>query len=280
MDGGIDGVGDRAGVSASGVGARLAVLEIRRKMVGHRPAWLGRRAQSRYRVAQRPPQSWNNDFYNALQQYDWAEFWRQFAIFGMIAFAMIVVRRLFTLSATDPAYPLAALADRPLSAQLARRPGLLPHAAQPDDNRQPGSAHRRRPRQLYDDNVRPVARAAECIRHAGLVPFILWALSGALTIPLGGGAHITIPGYLVFAALIYAVGGTLLTRWIGHPLVRLSFRPAALRSRFPLQPGAAARKCRERRFLRRRGPRARYVPDPLRADRRQLVGHHHAGARS
>ncbi|MBV8338092.1 MAG: ABC transporter ATP-binding protein/permease, partial [Alphaproteobacteria bacterium] len=35
--------------------------------------------------------SWYNDFYNALQQYDWGEFWWQFAIFGMIAAALIVV---------------------------------------------------------------------------------------------------------------------------------------------------------------------------------------------
>jgi putative ATP-binding cassette transporter len=52
---------------------------------------------------------------------------------------------------------------------------------------------------------------------------ILWVLSGALRIPLGGGHAVTIPGYMVFAALIYAIGGTLLTRWIGNPLVRLSF---------------------------------------------------------
>jgi vitamin B12/bleomycin/antimicrobial peptide transport system ATP-binding/permease protein len=51
---------------------------------------------------------------------------------------------------------------------------------------------------------------------------ILWTLSGALVIPLGG-MKIVIPGYMVFAALIYAVAGTLLTRWIGNPLVRLNF---------------------------------------------------------
>ena len=28
---------------------------------------------------------WNNDFYNALQEYKWAEFWHQFAIFGALA---------------------------------------------------------------------------------------------------------------------------------------------------------------------------------------------------
>jgi len=51
---------------------------------------------------------------------------------------------------------------------------------------------------------------------------ILWVLSGALTIPLGG-VSITIPGYMVFAALIYAVAGTMLTRWIGRPLIQLTF---------------------------------------------------------
>jgi putative ATP-binding cassette transporter len=52
---------------------------------------------------------------------------------------------------------------------------------------------------------------------------ILWTLSGALTIPLGSGAAIDVPGYMVFAALIYAVGGTALVRWIGYPLIRLNF---------------------------------------------------------
>src|ERR1700746_3802151 len=52
---------------------------------------------------------------------------------------------------------------------------------------------------------------------------ILWTLSGALTVPLGGGASIDIPGYMFFAALIYAVAGTMLTRWIGYPLIRLNF---------------------------------------------------------
>src|ERR1700740_2462257 len=35
--------------------------------------------------------TWYNDFYNALQQYDWVQFWRQLAIFGIIAFLYIMV---------------------------------------------------------------------------------------------------------------------------------------------------------------------------------------------
>jgi len=47
---------------------------------------------------------------------------------------------------------------------------------------------------------------------------ILWGLSGTLTIP---GSSIRLPGYLVWAALLYALAGTWLTDWIGRPLVRL-----------------------------------------------------------
>src|SRR5262249_62042924 len=35
--------------------------------------------------------TWYKDFYNALQEYDWSEFWWQFAIFGGLALAFIVV---------------------------------------------------------------------------------------------------------------------------------------------------------------------------------------------
>ncbi len=53
--------------------------------------------------------------------------------------------------------------------------------------------------------------------------FILWTLSGSLTIPLWGGSQIEIPAYLVFAAFLYAVVGTWLTHWIGRPLASLLF---------------------------------------------------------
>src|SRR3979411_1688001 len=53
--------------------------------------------------------------------------------------------------------------------------------------------------------------------------FILWSLSGALHIPLGGDSYFDIPGYMVIAAVIYAVGGTWLTQRIGNPLVPLLF---------------------------------------------------------
>ena len=52
---------------------------------------------------------------------------------------------------------------------------------------------------------------------------ILWTLSAAAPLYLFG-ASFSIPGYLVWAALLYAVVGTTLTHLIGWPLVALNFR--------------------------------------------------------
>jgi putative ATP-binding cassette transporter len=52
---------------------------------------------------------------------------------------------------------------------------------------------------------------------------ILWGLSQSAPLTLFG-SPVTIPGYLVWAALIYATAGTLLTHWIGWPLAAINFR--------------------------------------------------------
>ena len=51
---------------------------------------------------------------------------------------------------------------------------------------------------------------------------ILWGLSGTLTVAVGE-VSVTLPGYMVWAALLYTIVGTWLTHWIGRPLVRLNF---------------------------------------------------------
>ena len=56
---------------------------------------------------------------------------------------------------------------------------------------------------------------------------ILWALSGPASL-LG----VTIPGYLVWVALIYAIVGTGLTQWVGSPLVGINFMLQRLEANF------------------------------------------------
>ena len=52
--------------------------------------------------------------------------------------------------------------------------------------------------------------------------FILWNLSGSLTIPIGQ-TEIVIPGYMFWVAILYSVAGNWLTVKIGKPLVNLNF---------------------------------------------------------
>jgi vitamin B12/bleomycin/antimicrobial peptide transport system ATP-binding/permease protein len=57
-----------------------------------------------------------------------------------------------------------------------------------------------------------------------LVTFIiiLWTLSGSVSFMLGR-MEVTIPGYMVWIVIAYALAGTLLTFWIGKPLVKANF---------------------------------------------------------
>ena len=74
---------------------------------------------------------------------------------------------------------------------------------------------------------------------------ILWGLSGSLSIPLGGLGQIVLPGYMVWAAVLYATFGTWLTARIGNPLITLNFNQQRLGADFRYSlvrlPGRIAR---------------------------------------
>lgn len=52
---------------------------------------------------------------------------------------------------------------------------------------------------------------------------VLWTLSKPTTLTIGNTTFHLAQGYMVWAALIYAIFGTVLTFWIGRPLVGLNF---------------------------------------------------------
>jgi putative ATP-binding cassette transporter len=161
---------------------------------------------------------WNNDFYNTFENRDQAEFFRQLGMFALLALTWIItaVYRLYFLQMLQIEWR-TWLTDRFLADWMKDQ------------------AYYRM--QLIDKGTdNPDQRIAEDLRLfveltlslslgllsavVTLVSFIviLWTLSGALTL-----FGVTIPGYMVWVAVIYAFVGSWLTHAIGRPLIRLDF---------------------------------------------------------
>jgi putative ATP-binding cassette transporter len=167
--------------------------------------------------------AWRNRFYNALQNYDWDAFVRELLIFCTLAGVGVVL-------AVYGIYLNQWL-------QIRWRRWMTNHYL---GRWLDGANHYRM--QLKADAVdNPDQRIAEDIKSfveqtlgigVGLISavvtlasfvVILWGLSEAAPLHLFGN-EVSIPGYLVWGALIYAIIGTALTQWIGAPLVNLDFQ--------------------------------------------------------
>jgi putative ATP-binding cassette transporter len=165
---------------------------------------------------------WSNVFYNSLQDKDYAAFVSLLIRFSWLAGLFIVAAVYQTyLNQMLQIRWRRWLTERYLGAWLADGAYYrMQLAAGETDN----------PDQRIADDLRLFVVGTLSLSIGGmravvtLVSFlgILWGLSGSLTLPIGA-AGFTVPGYMVWAALIYAIAGTWLTNLIGRPLVRLNF---------------------------------------------------------
>ena len=165
---------------------------------------------------------WNNAFYSALQDKDLVAFRGQlFRVTWLIGiFIVLAVYQVYLNQMLEIRWR-RWLTDRYLRAWLADgayyRMQLVSHET---DN----------PDQRIAEDVTLLAAHTLGLFTGGLraivtlVTFvaILWGLSGTLIVPVGG-SSLTIPGYIVWVAVLYAIAGTWLTDWLGRPLVRLNF---------------------------------------------------------
>jgi putative ATP-binding cassette transporter len=165
---------------------------------------------------------WNNTFYNALQDKDYTVFIHQIIRFSWLAglYIAVAVYQLYLNQMLQIRWR-RWLTERYLGAWLTDGAYYrMQLVAGETDN----------PDQRIAEDVRLLISGTLTLTIGGmralvtLVSFvvILWGLSGPLTVPLGT-FSITLPGYMVWAALLYAIIGTWLTDWIGRPLVRLNF---------------------------------------------------------
>src|SRR6266849_1287574 len=167
--------------------------------------------------------SWRNDFYNTLQEYDRPGFLLQLGIFAGLA-------GVFVLMAIYQSYLQQVLqirwrrwmTDRYLREWLKDQTYYrLQLGTDPTDN----------PDQRISEDL-GLFPAQTLALSLGLLTnivqavsfsFILWSLSGPLAFSLGALGEVTIPGYMFWAVILYTIGGTWLAIRIGRPLIGLNF---------------------------------------------------------
>ena len=166
---------------------------------------------------------WNNRFYNALQDRDWDSFVWELLLFCALAAAFIVlaVYQLYLnqwLQIRWRRWMTRQYLDRWLGAANHYRMQLLGDAADNPDQRIAEDI------KLFVDRTLDitVGLLGAIVTLASFVT-ILWTLSAIAPLRLFG-TTFAIPGYLVWAALLYALVGTMLTHFVGWPLVTLNFR--------------------------------------------------------
>jgi putative ATP-binding cassette transporter len=168
--------------------------------------------------------SWNNAFYNALQDKDWDAFVYQLGYFCVLAtaFILLAVYQLYLnqwLQIRWRRWLTETYLDRWLAGANHYRMQLLGDAADNPDQRIAEDV-----RQFIDTGILPIGlNLLNAVVTLGSFAVILWNLSAAA--PLHAfGIKYDIPGYLLWAALVYAVAGTIFTHLIGRPLIALNFQ--------------------------------------------------------
>jgi putative ATP-binding cassette transporter len=165
---------------------------------------------------------WNNRFYNALQERAWDSFVRELTIFcGLAAiYIVLAVYQLYLnqwLQIRWRQWMTKAYLGDWLGESNHYRMQLLGDAADNPDQRVAEDI-----RMFVESTLQIGVGLLSAIVTLGSFVVILWGLSAAAPLHLFG-AQFDIPGYLVWAALIYAFVGTALTHLIGWPLVALNF---------------------------------------------------------
>ncbi|WP_250514093.1 ABC transporter ATP-binding protein/permease [Caballeronia sp. INDeC2] len=174
--------------------------------------------------------SWNADFYNALQNKNVRDFPHLLLIFTGLAFAYILLAVYGRYLRQMLAFRWRQwLTNRFLEQWLGDKAFYRIERDRLADN----------PDQRISDDLQSFATTTLSLSLdllstlVTLVTFItiLWTLAGALTFSLGA-TPITIPGYMVWAAALYAILGSLIIQKVGHPLVSINYQQQKVEADF------------------------------------------------
>jgi putative ATP-binding cassette transporter len=172
---------------------------------------------------------WQRAFYNALEQKDAATFWSLLLLGGeaegiwfpgfclvAAAYILIAVYQLYLRQALEIRWRrwlTQDYLDRWLSDRAYYRIALTDPATDNPDQRIADDI-----RLFVDDTLSLSLGLMTSVVTLFSFVFVLWSLSGPLEV-LG----ISIPGYMVWVAILYSLLGSWIAHLIGRPLIRLNF---------------------------------------------------------
>ncbi|MBL8386783.1 MAG: ABC transporter ATP-binding protein/permease [Hydrogenophaga sp.] len=180
---------------------------------------------------------WNRVFYDALQNKDQATFWRELGRFTYLAFGYIIIAvyRFYLgqmLQMRWRNWMTTHYLDRWLANKAFYQLELSRFAKgtdAPPDN----------PDQRIAEDISSFTSSTLGLSMGllnalvTLVSFvgILWTLSGSFSFSANGSAY-TIPGFMVWMAVLYCTVGSVLAHYIGRPLIPLNFRQQRVEADF------------------------------------------------
>ncbi len=176
---------------------------------------------------------WYGAFYNAMEKRDQPVFWQQMGVFTYLAFGGIVVAvyKFYLTQLLEVrwrAWMTRFYLDRWLEAQVFYTMELARFSTLPTDN---GAATTPdNPDQRIQEDINKFTQYSVSLSMGllnalvTLVSFIgiLWALSGPISFTVAG-QNFTIQGYMVWAAVLYCLVGSVLSHLIGKKQIALNF---------------------------------------------------------
>lgn len=171
---------------------------------------------------------WNRLFYDALQNKDQAVFWRELGRFTYLAFGFIVIAvyKFYLTQLLEVRWRTwltGHYLDRWLQQRAFYQLELMRYAQGADSP--PDNPDQRIQEDLNLFTSYTVSLSMGLLNAVvTLVSFvgILWGLSGAFAFDFNG-ASFEIPGFMVWMAVVYCLIGSVLSHYIGRPLIGLNF---------------------------------------------------------
>jgi putative ATP-binding cassette transporter len=187
--------------------------------------------------------AWNGSFYDAIARRDFSALQRSISMFFAIAGALLLLIVAQTWLQEMIKVRLREWLTHDLldGWLVSKRPYLLAQTGEPGVH--PDQYVQADARQLTELSATLGCGLLQSVLLLANFTGLLWALSDQVVFELDVGRPFSIPGYMVWCALIYAVAGSWLAWLVGRPLIRLNAerqsREADLRSALARIHGSA-----------------------------------------